>query len=86
MTTGLDLKERILAAVSAAPGGLSAREIAQAVGVDVSKVRPRLSELKKARRLAPSPFRRRTAQHGCWNENVWLAPSPKAKAHDQTDT
>ena len=79
MTTGLDLKERILAVVAAELGGMSAREIAAAVGVDVVKVRPRLSELKQARKLAPGPFRRRTAQKGCWNENVWLAPQSTGK-------
>lgn len=69
-----DLKDRIMACIIAEPRGLSTREVADKLGLDPAKVRPRISELSGAGRIAPGPFRRRTAHQGAWRENIWLAP------------
>jgi len=59
------------------PQGMTASEIAAALELTVIQVRPRLSELKKGKLIAPSPFRSQTGIGQCWHENVWLAPPKK---------
>jgi hypothetical protein len=56
------LRERVFRAIQAAgPEGLTADEAARTLGETVLAVRPRVSELRSARRVAPSGHRRPNA-------------------------
>lgn len=54
-----NVREAIYRVIAASPAGLTADEAAAAVGRKPSYCRPRLSELVKAGRIAPSGLRRR---------------------------
>ena len=77
---GPDLKKLIVQHISASPRGMTTRELAECLGETVLRLRPRISELHRAKKIAPHPFRRQTAQVS-WYETIWLAPQ-KDHHHD----
>lgn len=55
------LREVVFTAIADAPDGLTADEVASLIGETVLAVRPRVSELAKADRIAPTGERRKNA-------------------------
>ena len=55
------LRQRAMEAIEAAPGGLTAEEVAQRLGHDKCSIRARVSELFKSGRIADSGRRRKSA-------------------------
>lgn len=65
------LRERVLQALVANPGGLTADEIAHRMGQDILSIRPRVTELQKAGRAVDTGARR--ANRRGKTQIVWKA-------------